>query len=338
MNIAIWNLPQFLQEMLDNCPAAGTGVNQWLYNVARHLHAHMDEQAMFALLKEKSSRCGRSVKDLEIARQIKCSRAAAWIPNRPELFEHAEGLKTEIQVTPAAPDWPEPNLDDIRRIVAQPYRLQYLRDTSPVKLTDDLPNQTEEIIDAIFPGNPLLCCGVEMYQFATRRREVWRGRLAKLPLIVPNPMLRVKGLTQDNKTSEHTLDATAARVYQVVEFDFSEFAPDGKTETIWTPLVREWKAAGITIADACAALHLHLSVARDLVLVTHSGGKSLHGWYASWELTEEQNKKFFSYAVSLGADKATWLRSQFVRMPDGTRQNGKRQAACYFDPGKAVKG
>ena len=38
------------------------------------------------------------------------------------------------------------------------------------------------------------------------------------------------------------------------------------------------------------------------------------------------------YAVSLGADRATWTRSQFVRMPDGTRDNGKRQTVYFFNP------
>jgi hypothetical protein len=51
----------------------------------------------------------------------------------------------------------------------------------------------------------------------------------------------------------------------------------------------------------------------------------------------EDLKAFMDYAVSLGADKATWTRSQFVRMPDGTRDNGKRQTPYYFDPGTAVK-
>ena len=42
------------------------------------------------------------------------------------------------------------------------------------------------------------------------------------------------------------------------------------------------------------------SVARDLVLVCHSGGKSLHGWYACWDLTEEQNQKFFACLMAPG--------------------------------------
>jgi hypothetical protein len=331
------NLPTFLQDVLESCPSAGSGVNHWLFTTGRQLHAHMDEQTMFSLLKERSRHCGRPVQDKEIARQITCSRQSAWRPRGADVFPHANGIPIEIKVGPSAPKWPDPDLELIRRIVACPFRLEHMRDLSPIKLSLEEPSHTETIIDAVWPGDPLLCCGLEMYKFATRRREKWRGNLARYALIVPNPMLRVKGLTQEDKVSEHTLDATAARVYQVIEFDFAEFADDGVTETLWTPLIREWQDQGITVSEACAALHLHLSVARDLVLVCHSGGKSLHGWYACFDRTEEENREFMIWAVRLGADRQTWVRSQFVRMPDGTRNNGKRQTIYYFDPDKAVK-
>lgn len=41
---------------------------------------------------------------------------------------------------------------------------------------------------------------------------------------------------------------------------------------------------------------------------------------------------FMRYAISIGADPATWTRSQFVRMPDGTRDNGKLQRVHFFNP------
>jgi len=52
-------------------------------------------------------------------------------------------------------------------------------------------NYAEEVVDALFPGNPLLCIGKSNFLFATRRREIWRGHLENYPLIVPNPMLGV---------------------------------------------------------------------------------------------------------------------------------------------------
>jgi hypothetical protein len=66
-----------------------------------------------------------------------------------------------------------------------------------------------------------------------------------------------------------------------------------------------------------------------LVLAVHSGGKSLHGWFFVAGQPDEKIERFFRYAVSLGADPATWTKSQFVRMPDGTRDNGIRQTV-YF--------
>jgi hypothetical protein len=48
------------------------------------------------------------------------------------------------------------------------------------------------------------------------------------------------------------------------------------------------------------------------VCAVHSGGKSLHGWFNVEGEDEEKANGFFLYAVSLGADPATWTRSQFV--------------------------
>jgi hypothetical protein len=111
----------------------------------------------------------------------------------------------------------------------------------------------------------------------------------------------------------------------------------GKTPSQWAPLVREWRDSRITLADACAALHLHLAALLPLVAVVHSAGKSLHGWYYVFDKIDVELRPFMDYAVSLGADHATWLRSQFVRLPDGLRQNGRRQVTYYLDPRKAVK-
>lgn len=51
---------------------------------------------------------------------------------------------------------------------------------------------------------------------------------------------------------------------------------------------------------------------------------------------EDKLHRFMRYAVMLGADKATWPRCQFVRMPDGLRRvPGKwpvRQQVFHFNP------
>ncbi len=128
-----------------------------------------------------------------------------------------------------------------------------------------------------------------------------------MQLIVPNPMTARTGLTQEGKESAHTLESTGARRFLVVEQD-----------------------AGT--ADEQAAVLLHLAERAPLVLAVHSGSKSIHSWFWVSGQPEEKLRRFMRYAVSLGGDRATWTRSQFVRMPDGTRDSGKRQTAYFFNP------
>jgi len=105
--------------------------------------------------------------------------------------------------------------------------------------------------------------------------------------------------------SAHTLDNTGPRQNIVVEFD------DGAT------------------LDEQAARHIWLSEYRKLRMVVFSGSKSLHGWYEAQG--EAEDRKFFEEAVRLGADPKTWLKSQFVRLPNGQREDGTIQRVEFFD-------
>jgi arylsulfatase len=46
---------------------------------------------------------------------------------------------------------------------------------------------------------------------------------------------------------------------------------------------------------------------------------------------EELKKKFMEEAVRLGGDPKTWLKSQFVRLPNGQREDGTIQRVEFFD-------
>jgi hypothetical protein len=127
-------------------------------------------------------------------------------------------------------------------------------------------------------------------------------------LIVPSPMTARIGLTQDGKESAHALEITGARRFLVIEQDSGT-------------------------VDVQAAVLLHLADWAPLALAVHSGSKSIHGWFYCAGQPEEKLQSFMRYAVSLGADSATWTRSQFVRMPGGARDNGKRQTIFFFNPG-----
>jgi hypothetical protein len=186
------------------------------------------------------------------------------------------------------PTWPAPDLIAIDNIVSSGPGLYNLWEQSPMRF-DDSNSHAEEIIDCLFPGNPLLCIGKSNEEFATRHREDWRGSLSERSLIVPSPMLSVWGKTQADKPSQHTKEATGKRAYLVVEFDFAVLDNTGKP-TRWAELVPKWRNSGIEVVDACASLLLYLREQwPTLTCVTFSGGKSLHGWFRVFELTPERS-------------------------------------------------
>jgi hypothetical protein len=199
-----------------------------------------------------------------------------------------------------------------------------LTSRSPRPIQFGQSSRTEECIDALFAGDPWLCVGRADWQFYTARREWWRNKLSERALIVPSPMSAEKGCTKQGKLSYHSEDNTGPRRFLVVEFDRGTL-------------------------DEQAAIIFHLAQYAPLALVVFSGSKSAHSWFWCQHQSEGKLTRFFNYATSLGADPKTWSRSQFVRMPDGKRTDGKtggalvaagingvpdgRQAVLYFNPG-----
>jgi hypothetical protein len=291
--------PPFLQELLTACPHTGEGVHDWLFRVARQLHAHLPAIEIVGLLERMSVNCGRFVPRSEIVSAVQNSTSCAWQPG-------GRGS----QPIHSAPKWPGVNQEQREAVIASGLGLVDLWEISPTRFGNNA-SHTEEIIDALFPGNPLLCAGRSNCDFATRSRGRWRGELAALQLIVPNPMAARIGRTQEGTESAHALSITGPRRFLVIEQD-------------------------VGTIDEQAAVLLHLAERAPLAVAVHSGGKSIHGWFHCAGQPEEKLQKFMRDAVSLGADRAIWTRSQFVRMPDGTRDNGKRQTV-YFLNRRVVK-
>ncbi len=221
--------------------------------------------------------------------------------------------------------WLGPDFEFIEAVARTGNGLVDLWEASPVRLDSNEP-KTDEIIDSLFPGNPLLCCGWTRYHFDTRGRMRWY-KLHNLQFIVPSPMTAKEGITKSGKKSAHTLGNTGPRRFLVIEFDF-----DTNPSAPESDLLAQLNAEQRDVSDLCACLLLHLAENAPLALAAHSGGKSLHGWFYCANRSEESLRRFMDCAVSLGADAATWTRSQFVRMPDGTRDNGKRQTVYFFNP------
>jgi hypothetical protein len=288
------------------------------------LHHHFPEPEIARLLEMASADCGRALEPHEIPDAIRNSKAYASDP------KGMQGASVK-----SVTGWPEPNIEQIEAVVRDGIHLADLWERSPVRLEGY--SHAEELIDRLFPGNPLLCCGRTSNYFATGTREEWRGQLSGLSFIVPSPMTAEQGRRKsDGQLSPRTLENTSPRRYLVIECDFSTTARDGNTVTKMAPLIRSLESDGITVADMCSAVLWKLSVHAPLAMVVHSGGKSLHGWYPCAGQSEELLHRFMRYAVSLGADSATWTRCQFVRMPEGMRHNGNnpdvRQRVYYFNP------
>lgn len=220
-------------------------------------------------------------------------------PNPASEIQDALRSARREERTPSQ-NWESRNEEKIKEIIIKSSELQL---TTPV-----FPNaQPEIMIDRLFPGNPLLCMGKTNYLFDTKPRDEWRKLEKFQSLIVPNAMSASKGKTKAGNLSSHSLANTGPRQYLVIEFDQGSMEDQYK-------------------------LLKYLAKEAPLVLICSSGGKSLHGWFNVKEVDTIKTLMFMQNAVELGADPRTWLTSQFVRMPDGTRYESKgRQPVIYFD-------
>jgi hypothetical protein len=222
------------------------------------------------------------------------------LPNPPTEIEDALRAARGERRSPSIP-WPQVNEEQIEAIVQDGMRVLDFWQASPFEIHTG-ENRAEDVIDILFPGNPWLCVGQSARAFRTQRREQWRGQLDKYALIVPSPMTNKTGLTKNGRESCHSLDNTGRRRFLIIEADRGDL-------------------------DQQAAVIRHLESYAPLAAVVFSGSRSLHGWFVCKGASEEKLLRFMRYAVSLGADKRMWLRSQFCRMPDGRRFDCKTSTA-----------
>lgn len=229
-------------------------------------------------------------------------------PAPPQEVEHAVDAAYG-GATSTMPKWPAKNF----KLIQQIFKLH-------LPLWEPLDVDAEHAVDYLFPNNPLLCVGYDSSKFRTRPRKALRGSLGKCSLIVPSPMSAQRGYTQAARReleqgkkfvpmSEHTLENTGDRRYLITEFDWG-------TQQNQMRLINHLRQYAPE-----NALHA----------VVWSGSKSLHAWWYCEGRPEDALLNFMKYAVSIGADFRTWLKSQFVRLPGGFRHDKQvRQAILYF--------
>jgi len=295
-------LPSSIRRELSNAPETGNGVHRWLFTMALKLHRHLPPEDIEKRLAAAVVNCGRVVPGSEIHDAIKNSARPSTVAGR---------AATDSPPRVPKPKWAPVNIDLRAKIIKDsPVALAELSAMSPVRIDGSTP-PTKFFIKNLFGPDDLVCVARDASGFGTHTRDVLLSAdLTGSSLIVPSPMSEKWGSTQQGKSSQHTLSNTGERRYLVTEFDTGG-------------------------ADEQATIINHLRSFAPLVMVLWSGSKSLHAWWSCIGSTDAQQLNFFQYAVSMGADPATWTKSQFVRMPQGWRQDkGVRQQVHYFDPGR----
>jgi hypothetical protein len=228
--------------------------------------------------------------------------------------EILSAIQYSYEVTPSTGServrpWPMPNRTlqaECRRLSkARNWNLEQLREASALDASTADTAEPAWFLRAMLRGD-LVCVGTGVSKFITAQLVDISDQLRLYEFVVPSAMSALEGRRKsDGEMSAHTLDNTGPRQNIVVEFD------DGAT------------------LDEQAARHIWLSEFRQLRMVVFSGSKSLHGWYKAQN--EADDRKFMEEAVRMGADPKTWLKSQFVRMPNGQREDGTIQRVEFFD-------
>ena len=283
------------------CPESGEGVHKWIYHVCcvfleagnsvEDVESFCEEHATRALQLNEVSNACSSLQKTGITKR------KSWEKPQPEYLAFVKrtaegGLYQSLVNRLTLPRAEEIDCyGALELLFARKAKGFYREDYSYV------PPETND---------PLICCGADQSNFRTAPLTFFKDKCEGLQFIVPSPMSSVWAKTQGGDRSQHTLNNTGPRKYLVVEFDTGEHA------------------------DHAAFLH-NLNRIIPITMVVHSGNKSLHGWFHVEGMSETKQVSFFDEATKLGADTATWNKSLFVRMPDGTRENGKRQSILYFN-------
>jgi hypothetical protein len=286
-------LPQFVRDLISSSPRRGGNLHNWLFRAALALHRYRTDSEILQLL--ASATAGEPLQPREIENAIASSKNVAL---------------QQRGVGGMVPQPSRPKFDPALRasLIADGGTMGDLMEASPEKLAPGA-IYTEQIIDTLFPGDPLLCCGWSKIRFDTRTRSQWRGKLSGMQLIVPTGMKARRGMTQQGRPSARCLKNTGPRRFLVIEFDAGTY-------------------------DEQAGIILNLGTYLPLVMAVYSGNKSMQAWFfVSGENEKLLEQRFMAYAIRLGADPATWTACQFVRMPDGLRDNGNRQTVYFFNRG-----
>lgn len=228
------------------------------------------------------------------------------VPDRELVSAVKYALAKKQGLIESSPKWEKSDQIFMSEVVRNhPVDLDFYRDT-----IRNLEQNPSSFLPHLFRMDELVCAASDTWNSDTMTRDeiVEISKSYRLEFVVPSAMTAKVGTTLDGRESPHTKSNTGPRIYQVVEFDQA------------------------TVSDQFS-FHSFLSTKFPLVLILHSGGKSVHGWYLVEGQEEHKVREFFNLACVLGADKKTWSPTQFVRMPGGyNNKHLKKQQVAYFQP------
>jgi hypothetical protein len=150
-----------------------------------------------------------------------------------------------------------------------------------------------------------LCACVEMNRPEFRRLNKWNpdhsSNFRRMQYIVSNYMVDIDGRYDLN---------VGRRLFMVIAFD-----------------------SGAVESQLALLAYIEKRCRIPLAMCVHSGGKSVHGWFAIWNLLSEYRvTSVHIMAKKLGADKTTHSPGQFVRMPLGFNyKTGRRQKIIWYN-------
>ena len=199
--------------------------------------------------------------------------------------------------------WPSINVSLRDQILRGGGGVEDLRSASPKSCCS-----AEEVLPLLFPDNPLIWVArsVQPERGGAFRAQELPCAASSYQFIAPNPLL--SRLAPAGARSARCRANTGPRRFLVIESDSGTL-------------------------DEQAKIIGYLRESAPLALVAHSAGKSLHSWFYVGGQAEDVSRRFMEHAVSLGADSATWVKCQAVRMPGGWRPIGGRQRILFFDAG-----
>jgi hypothetical protein len=157
-------------------------VNLFLFTAGRKLHRlGLDPETIKELLEEATLDCGRDMKPNEIERAV-CN-------------SHPDKLKQRAWRR----KWPQRNYEQIEAIALAGVRFAELQTQSPVQLNAS-ENHAEEIIDALFRGDPPICAWRSKDFVLTRLRTERRGVLQSAAVHRSISNAEAKGADSRGKT------------------------------------------------------------------------------------------------------------------------------------------